>query len=105
MSFSEARFKDFLRREIISGNSHILEKCKTIVESKGELSDATISFIAVENGITLVQSRDLWAKSVSFNNILIEKFGDSYLDKQEEVIKLTKKYQQNLVRKYKQPIF
>ncbi len=66
-----------------------------------KLNDATLEVIMKNNGITKEQAEDLWVKSLSFNNILLAKYGDDYLKKINEVTKLTHQYQRKMVEKYK----
>lgn len=66
-----------------------------------KLSNPTIQVIMRNNDITKEQAEDLWEKTISFNNILITKYGDKYMENVNEVVRLTKKYQNQLVAKYK----
>jgi hypothetical protein len=66
-----------------------------------KLTNPTIQVIMRNNEITKEQAEDLWEKSISFNSILITKYGDKYMENVSEVVRLTKKYQNQLVAKYK----
>ena len=66
------------------------------------LNEATLRVVMQNNGITKEQAEDLWLKSVSFNNILLAKYGDTYLNNLDEITRLTHQYQNKLVKKYKQ---
>ena len=65
-----------------------------------ELNDKTIKFVMKQNDITREQATDLWAKMLSFNNILMSKYGDTYLAHTDEITKLTKEYANRVVKKY-----
>ena len=67
------------------------------VEQPNKLSEATLNHIMQENGITKEQAEDLWEKTLSFNAILMTKYGDNIA----EITKHLKQYLQNVVKKYK----
>jgi uncharacterized protein YutE (UPF0331/DUF86 family) len=67
-----------------------------------ELNDKTIKFVMKQNDITREQATDLWAKISSFNNILMIKYGDTYLAHIDEIVKLTKEYANRVVKRFKQ---
>lgn len=66
-----------------------------------KLNDATLQIIMENNGITKEQAKDLWSKSISFNKILMEKYGDTYTQNLNEITKITKQYMRKVVEKYK----
>jgi hypothetical protein len=100
---SEQQFKNFLREQFKT-HPELVRKAKEIVENQNckVLDNSTLQFIMNNNGITREQAEDLWTKSLSFNDILITKYGVHYMEKHEEIIKLTKQYQNKLVEKYKE---
>lgn len=67
------------------------------VEQPHKLSEATLNHIMRENGITKEQAEDLWEKTLSFNAILMTKYGDNV----NEITKKLKQYLQNVVAQYK----
>ena len=62
-----------------------------------KLSEATLNHIMRDNGITKEQAEDLWEKTLSFNAILMTKYGDNV----NEITKRLKQYLQNVVAQYK----
>ena len=54
-----------------------------------------------EEGITREQANELWTKSMSFNQIFIDKYGDNYFKHSMEIMNATKAYQRKLLEKYK----
>jgi hypothetical protein len=65
------------------------------------LCDTAIKSVMENTGLTREQTQDLWAKSISFNVVLINKYGDRYMQNLNEILRITKQYQENLVKKYK----
>ena len=65
--------------------------------SSHKLSEATLNHIMRENGITKEQAEDLWEKTLSFNAILMTKYGDNI----NEISNKLKQYLQNVVAQYK----
>ena len=66
-----------------------------------KLNDATLNLVMRNNDITKDQAMDLWDKSVSFNNILKTKYGDTYNNNLDEITRIMHQYQNKLVAKYK----
>ena len=62
-----------------------------------KLSEATLNHIMLDNGITKEQAEDLWEKTLSFNAILMTKYGDNV----NEIAKKLKQYLRNVVAQYK----
>ena len=66
------------------------------------LSDDTLQFIMKSNNITKEQAKDLWTLSLSFNDILVKKYGvNNYCANANEIASKMKKYQLKLVERYK----
>jgi hypothetical protein len=65
--------------------------------SSHKLSEATLNHIMLENGITKEQAEDLWEKTLSFNAILMTKYGDNI----NEIANKLKQYLRNVVAQYK----
>ena len=82
-------------------DASILRKAKEVVKNKGELDFKTLLCIASQNDISIEQAKELWSKSLKFNDILQTKYGDKYLQSINEITKLTKQYQRNVVKQMK----
>ena len=66
-----------------------------------DLNQATLQYIAEQNTITVVQAEDLWKKCLVFNDILIKKYGDSYMKNLSQILVITRQYQDNLIKQYR----
>lgn len=66
-----------------------------------KLSDDVLQVVMRDNDITKEQAEDLWDKTISFTNILIAKYGNTYAKNTNEICRVTKEYQRKLVKKYK----
>ena len=66
-----------------------------------DLNQATLQYIAEQNTITVVQAEDLWKKCLVFNDILIKKYGDSYMKNLSPILVITRQYQDNLIKQYR----
>ena len=104
---ADQQFKNFIRKEFEENPELVKKVSKMGLEANGSkiklvLDDKTVRFIMANNGISRVQAEDLWAKSLSFNDILIKKYGDTYFENADLIMRLTKKYQRALVNKYKE---
>lgn len=102
----DQKFKNFIRKEFEENPELVKKASKMVLEANGSksklvLDDKTIRSIMADNGISRVQAEDLWAKSLSFNDILIKKYEDTYFENADLIMRLLKKYQRALVEKYK----
>ena len=66
-----------------------------------DLNQATLQYIAEQNTITVVQAREVWKKCLVFNDILIKKYGDSYMKNLSQILVITRQYQDNLIKQYR----
>ncbi len=106
MTTNNDKFKDFLRKEFKENPELVIRARNMVQQAKSknnavELSEETLTFVMRTNQITKEQAKDLWSKSMSFNQILMKKYDDKYLDNVNEVCRLTKEYQQKLLATYK----
>ena len=62
-----------------------------------ELSRETILSICNNTGLTEPEVRILWSKSLQFNQILVERYGDTYNQNVDEICRITREYQQAVV--------
>ena len=70
-------------------------------DDKRELAPSTISHIQTLYDITEEQAKDLWEKLQTFNQLLIKKYGDTYFQNSNEIMKLTQQYKERMIMKYK----
>jgi cell division GTPase FtsZ len=103
---ADQQFKNYVRKAFEESPELAAQASKMVLDAKSSkgkmvLDDKTVRFIMADNGISMVQANDLWAKSLSFNDILITKYGDTYFENTDLIMRLTKKYQRALVEKYK----
>jgi len=98
---TDNKFKEFLRNEIKSGNKHLIEKALEQVKQLS-LSQKTIDFICVNYGLNQAQANEMWEKMNKFNQLLIEKYGDNYLENADLIFRLTNRYKESLILKMKQ---
>ena len=82
-------------------DASIARRAAEVVKNKGELDFPTLFFIAGQNDISIEQAKELWSKSIKFNDILQTKYGDKYLQSMDEIVQLTKQYQRNVVKQMK----
>ena len=68
---------------------------------KRELHSSTISHVQTLYDITEEQAKDLWEKLQTFNELLIKKYGDTYFENGNEIMKLTQQYKERMIMKYK----
>ena len=67
-----------------------------------ELNETTLTMVMHRNNLTRVQVRDLWSKLVSFNMILLRKYGNTYTDNMMHILNVEMpKYQQKVLQTYK----
>tara|TARA_R110000782_G_C14716274_1_gene403711 strand:+ start:260 stop:487 length:228 start_codon:yes stop_codon:yes gene_type:complete len=66
-----------------------------------EVNDFAIKMLEIQTGLTSKQATEVWRKSLNFNKLLIEKYGDTYLENAEKCIALNKKYQDLLINQSK----
>ncbi len=65
------------------------------------LSQKTVDFICVNYGLNQSQANELWEKMNKFNQLLIEKYGDNYLEHADLIFRLTNRYKKSLILKMK----
>ena len=103
MNTEDQKFKEFLRREarenpeLFRLAAKLVEKVKPYNEM---LDDKTINAVSNLHNITKDQAKELWEKLMKFNELLMKKYGDAYLENADEVCSLTQKYKNNLVKQY-----
>ena len=98
---ADQKLKDTIRKALVENPDLAKQLSENVSKNKMVLDDKTVRFIMKDNGISMAQANDLWAKSLSFNDILIKKYGDTYFENADLIMRLTKKYQRALVEKYK----
>jgi len=104
MASYDKQFNAKLREAVKSGKISIAglerfnEVCSELQSKK--LNKPTTDFVSKENGITEAQSQELFDKMVSFNKILIDKYGDKYLENVNHIMSLVQEYKMKLITKY-----
>jgi hypothetical protein len=98
---ADQKLKDTIRKALVENPDLVKQLSENVSKNKMVLDDKTVRFIMKDNGISMAQANDLWVKSLSFNDILIKKYGDTYFENADLIMRLTKKYQRALVEKYK----
>jgi hypothetical protein len=103
---NDQKFKNILRKAFEESPEIAAQASQMVLDAKSSngkmvLDEKTLRFIMKDNGISMVQANDLWTKSLSFNDILITKYGDTYFENTDLIMRLTKRYQRALVEKYK----
>jgi len=80
-------------------NLHNL-RCEIDATEEG-LNDETLNFVMEQYCITRLQAEDLWNKVTSFNQILMNKYGDNYFDNANTILVLTQQYKDKVLRTYR----
>ena len=101
---ADDKFKQFLRDEYKknpTGFTALATKASKTMENEMKLNDKTLSFVMEQYSITKLQAEDLWNKLTSFNKILVDKYGDTYLENANTICVLTQQYKEKLIKTYK----
>jgi predicted translin family RNA/ssDNA-binding protein len=104
MTTEDQKFKEFLRAEARENPELVRIAAKLALLSRDKhfnvLDDKTINAVSNLHNITKDQAKELWEKLMKFNELLMKKYGDAYLENADEVCSITQKYKNNLVKQY-----
>lgn len=104
MNTTDDKFKQFLRDEYKKNPNSFTELATAstkIMENNMKLNDKTLNFVMEQYSITRLQAEDLWNKLTAFNQILISKYGDKYLENANTICVLTQQYKDKVLRTYR----
>ena len=103
MATADQKFKKYITNLLQTNPSFrkAMEEMPQIKDDKRELDPSTISYIQTLYDITEEQAKDLWEKLQTFNQLLIKKYGDTYFQNSNEIMKLTQQYKERMIMKYK----
>ena len=103
MATADQKFRKYITN-LLQTNPSFRKAMEEMPESKiykRELQPSTISHIQTLYDITEEQAKDLWEKLQTFNQLLIKKYGDTYFQNSNEIMKLTQQYKERMIMKYK----